>query len=969
MMMTCKLAWANMVRNPVRAILTASAMVASAAIVAWMVAGYDSILAETADKPEDVIGRYDLLLSASGSFKPTISSQIIERLNASPSVHTIATFAPVDVNLQAEGQRPGNGRPRGATRSERRKPDGGRHDGGRPDDGASGAAPIAPPTYGLPTRGAVVVACKAEIPPLAMDSGRWLDSDAQALAVASTTRAIPCVLGEALAKRLGVQVGKRFPLGSSAGSFTLQVQGIMGDGPNPRKLHTLAAKGEQLVLPRPDSIFVSWIDGERIAGGPLQASYALIMLTEQQRQSSNFATIWREQLDAAQARLFNDDDVAQALRAGDSHSHLRMQAYSATGITMLVSFFIIFSSLSMGVEERVRHFAILRAVALARSQLAKVVLVEGLFYGLIGWLGGLISGRLLLLWLPSLTSESGRNSTAVDWHIGFWTIFLTGFCALAGSLAASLYPAWRATRVKPLDAITPPLATRQRALPGRLLLLAVILLTVNPLLVFLPGMPEELRIRLYGFAGCPAMTLAFVLLAPAMYSLTQRLFAGPLARLLCLQPPFLVSQCRANLWRGAGTVMAISVGLGLYMTAIIWSASMLKPFLPGDWLPDMFATIIPGGLKDDDMGAVLAITGIDSERCLPVAVEQAQLAKDLTGSRQRQNVVRQDNVVFFGLDSTRAYAGDAPLLPFSFSRGSNPQKAIADLRSGTNACLIPRHFADSAQLAIGDIFAVIPPDAPTTLVEYRVAGIIDLKGWHWFSKFSGTRRHSARTAAMIFADSRSVRRDFNLSRVNYLWFDIQPNADQQQIAKALERIASGNAGQLYHIPGRGDVPSQRDFIRLTSTTDLRQSILSRTETIVAGMLRLPMLLLLVTALAVANTAAAALRSRRWEMGVMRAVGLSGGAMARLILGEALMIGLAASVLSLSFGIFSGLCSAQMATHLSFFGGMGWNLALPWLKLGKGLAITLGLSFAAALIPALCVIRTWPLALLQDGPKD
>ncbi|MGI5924058.1 MAG: ABC transporter permease [Lentisphaeria bacterium] len=966
MIMSCKLAWANMVRNPVRSALTATAMVASAAIVAWMVAGYDSILAEAADKPEDLIGCYDLLLSAGGRFKPTLSSQLIERLNASPSVHAIATFAAFDVNLQTErqgtgvGSRARNGQPAEKAPAGSSRPD---KVGGRRGTDAA-AVQIAPPTYGLPRRGTVAVASKALSAPLAMSDGRWLDSETTA---AAAPEAIPCVLGEALAKRLKLAVGQRFPLGSSAGSFTLHVQGIMADGPPPHKLRALARENEQLALPRPDSIFVSWTDGERIAGGALQASYALIMLTEQGRH--NFTALWREQFDAAQARLINDDDVAQALRAGDSHSHLRMQAYAATGITMLVSFFIIFSSLSMGVEERVRQFAILRAVALARSQLAKVVLVEGLLFGLIGWLGGLISGRLLLLWLPALSGSPGRSNAATAWRIGFWTIFLTGFCAIVGSLAASLYPAWRATRVKPLDAITPPLASRQRTLPARLLLPAVILLAVNPLLVFLPNLPEELRIRLYGFVGCPAMTVAFILLAPAAYSLTQRLFAGILSRLLGLQAPFLVSQCRANLWRGAGTVMAISVGLGLYMTAVIWSASLLKPFLPGDWLPDMFATIIPGGLVDDDMSAVQAVAGIDAQRCLPVAVEQVLLAQDLTGSRQRQNVVRQDNVVFFGLDSARAYAGDTPLLPFRFSRGSDREKALAELASDGNACLIPRHFAEIAQLTVGDLFAVIPPDAPTSLVEYRVAGIIELKGWHWFSKFSGTRRHSARTAAMLFADSRSVRRSFNLSRVNYLWFDLQPDSDQQHIKAELERIANNKVGQLYHIPGRGDVPIQRNFVRLTATTDLRQSILDRTETIVAGMLRLPMLLLLVTSLAVANTAAAALRSRRWEMGVMRAVGLSSGAMARLILGEALMIGLAAGVLSLSFGIFSGLCSAQMATHLSFFGGMGWNLALPWLQLGKGLGITLALCFAAALIPALCVIRTWPLSLLQDGPRD
>lgn len=960
--MIIKLAWASLRRNPVRAALTASAMIAAAAIVAWMVAGYDAILSEAAADPEAVIGRYDLLVAARGRLNPALPAEIVRRLDAAPSVRETALFAAFDVNVQAAGQGSGekpSGVPGMGRRQERQEPRG-------PTGGDNATPAVAPPTYGLPTRGATVVGTTAKMPPRAMQSGHWLDE--QTARPADPHSPLPCVIGEALAKRLGLHDGEPLWVGSQAGTFALVVQGVMEDCPSPHKLQTLATAGEQLGLPRPDSIHVAWTNAERIAGGALKANHILLQLIDEKSNSQVFFDTWSAQLAAAQARLINDDDIARALRSSDSNAHLRLQAYSATGMSMLVSFFIIFSSLSMGVEERVRQFAILRAVALTHSQLALMLVIEGLFYGLIGWLGGLVSGRLLLACMPSLAGTPARPMAAGDWRIGFWTIVLTGLCALAGSLAASLYPAWQAMRVRPLDAMNPTAAPLRHHCP-LLLLPGLLLLAVNPVLVFVPDLPEDLRIKLYGFVGCPAMTLAFVLLAPACYRLCQLLFCAPMARALWLQPPFLASQLRANLWRGAGTVMALSVGLGLYMTAIIWSASMLKPFLPGEWLPEMFASIIPGGLHDDDLPAVRAIAGIDGERCLPVAVEQAKLLKDLTGSQRRQNVVRQDNVVFFGLDSAQAYAGPQPLLPFRFARGSNRDKALAALAAGNNACLIPSHFAQLAGLEVGDLFTVIPPDAPNTTVDYRVAGIINLNGWHWFSKFSGTRRQSARTAAMIFADIRSVRRDFQLSRVNYLWFACQAGADQSDIAAALQDLARRNAGQLYHIPGRGDVPIQREFVKLTATDELRQSILARTETIVAGMLRLPMLILLVTALAVANTAAAALRSRRWEMGVMRAVGLSSGAMARLILGEAWMIGLTAAVLSVSFGLFSGLCSAQMATHVSYFGGMGWNFAVPWLMLVKGLAITLGLCCVAALIPALCAMRSWPLALLQDGPKE
>lgn len=75
----------------------------------------------------------------------------------------------------------------------------------------------------------------------------------------------------------------------------------------------------------------------------------------------------------------------------------------------------------------------------------------------------------------------------------------------------------------------------------------------------------------------------------------------------------------------------------------------------GAWMPDLFAVIVPGGLKNGDMARVEKFAGV--EKALPVAVEQVKLAGDLTGSRKRKNVIRQDNVVFMGLDVAAAYEG------------------------------------------------------------------------------------------------------------------------------------------------------------------------------------------------------------------------------------------------------------------------------------------------------------------------
>ena len=166
--------------------------------------------------------------------------------------------------------------------------------------------------------------------------------------------------------------------------------------------------------------------------------------------------------------------------------------------------------------------------------------------------------------------------------------------------------------------------------------------------------------------------------------------------------------------------------------------------------------------------------------------------------------------------------------------------------------------------------------------------------------------------------------------------------------------------------GHGTAVIGEETIRLTSRTGLLQSILERTETVVSGMLRMPTLLLWIMSLAVANTALASIRVRRREIGIMRAVGLSNLGLLRLLLGEAIMIGSSATLLSLAFGIFSGLC-AQNGLYLTFLAA--WVEFRPALaQILEGALLTLGICLIAALIPP-CDIARRATATAQRRHQD
>ena len=124
--------------------------------------------------------------------------------------------------------------------------------------------------------------------------------------------------------------------------------------------------------------------------------------------------------------------------------------------------------------------------------------------------------------------------------------------------------------------------------------------------------------------------------------------------------------------------------------------------------------------------------------------------------------------------------------------------------------------------------------------------------------------------------------------------------------------------------------------------------------------------LAVAALGVINTVLSSVRSRRWDMGVLRAIGITRFGLVRMIVAEAILVGVVACLLSLGFGVMAGYCGTGITRYVNIRGGMITPLIIPWAKLTIGFGGTLGLCLLAALWPAIAAGRTEPLKLLQAG---
>lgn len=807
----------------------------------------------------------------------------------------------------------------------------------------------------MPFMSPMLVGTDAAKPPYRLLEGSWIDP--------MNADRREAVLSSSSAKQLDVEVGDSVLMIFGPKEYRLKIIGLVeqASGPMGMRRPSAAPTG-----PATSGLYVPIALADKLTRGAAKTNVVSLKMKEGVKPA-DLRSAWRIRLADAQppAQMLTLDDIKTNLEEGMMATNTKRQAWAATGMSLLAALFIIFTTLSMGVNERVRQFAVMRAVGLTRSQVAWVIAIEGILLAMIGWGGGLAAGWGLL----TLASRAQPTLFQNGASLGTWCILLTGLSAFGGALIASILPAWQATSVRPLDAMSPQRSAVPKlkwAVWGGVIGLALI--AINPLLVYVAPIPDAVRYGIYEAIGCTCMAVGFLLLAPLGIIVTEAVCGPVLAKVLGLEPRLLTAQLSGNLWRTLGTTVALTVGLGLFVAMQVWGYSMLQPFVPGKWVPDVLVSFQRGGLPDAEIDVVRQVKGIIPGQCIPLAVEQPKLAEDITGSETRKSVARQDNVIMVGVDPQVAFGGPKPLVAAEFVEG-NRQEVIALLKRG-RYCIVPDHFLWASGLKVGNRFKLIPPESPEKRVEYTIAGAVSLPGWHWMTKFSGLRRRDGRSAALVFAPFDEVRRDFDLKKLNFVWMNIDKGVSVDAIGDAMRPISERNMGERQPVNMQGTWAMGAQMfgpsIRISTPDDIRTRIGARADAMIWAMCQLPLVTLLVTSIGVINTVMASVRARRWELGVMRAVGVTRFSLFRMILAEGFLIGLVTCLLSLGFGAMAGWCGTGISQYVSFFGGMTTPLVIPWATLALGFAATLLLCLAAALWPAILAGRAEPLKLLQAG---
>jgi putative ABC transport system permease protein len=117
------------------------------------------------------------------------------------------------------------------------------------------------------------------------------------------------------------------------------------------------------------------------------------------------------------------------------------------GVAVTIGFLVIFLSMYTTITERTREIGILKSLGATKVYIVELILREAVLICIVGTLagfGGTVLGRKLLIsTFPTLTVEL----PTLQW--AFWAALL----ALGGSLIGAFYPALRAARLDPVDAL------------------------------------------------------------------------------------------------------------------------------------------------------------------------------------------------------------------------------------------------------------------------------------------------------------------------------------------------------------------------------------------------------------------------------------------------------------------------------------------------------------------------------------
>jgi putative ABC transport system permease protein len=692
------------------------------------------------------------------------------------------------------------------------------------------------------------------------------------------------LLEESFARQHGYALGDRVKLGSRQGVAELPVVGL------------LEASGAAL-FNGGAFVLVPLTEAQRLFGMPGKvnsvrleleedASIAAVQNTVQQRLPQGL----RVQPPAERAALGNE---------GIAATNGTLDTLSV--VSLVGGAFVILNSFLMNLGERRRQLAILRALGTTRRQIIRLLLREAILLGGTGTLLGMGVGVFLALGLVRM-QERILGVKLPPLQLTLQPFLLAVLVGPGMALAATVVPAWRASRRSPLEAMLPrrALPEPREARPGLLNYLGLVAVAAAVCFAVgsgywwsaaavVPLMPVVFMIMLIG------SVLALPLVLHRLLHLARLLLRRPLGAEGMLGLRQLERQrTRTTLTAGVlfiGVLVTVGFGNTLHNSIRdidLWYHKTIPiDFLVRRAMPDfgtMSSASLPEGLRDK----IAALEGVE---------------RPVGRLNFVQGVASGQSVIMIARD----FLPNRPL-PMAFNEGTEDE-ARAGLQRGE--VVIGTALAQRLGVKVGDTIAVETRHGEKPL---RVAAVI--------------KEYTA-GGMSLYLDWEAAHRLLEMPGLHGLEVFALP-------------------GQLGRVERELRALAREQGLLVQSNAEIKGEVDKNIQAFEAFMWMLIALLFLVASLGIVNTLTMNIHEQTREIGVLRAIGMRRGQVGRVILAQALAL----AVVSVLPGVLVGIGMSyvmNLATRPLIGQVMAFRLDGGFVAGCAGVAVVV--AVLAALLPA------------------
>jgi putative ABC transport system permease protein len=577
-------------------------------------------------------------------------------------------------------------------------------------------------------------------------------------------------------------------------------------------------------------------------------------------------------------------------------------------LALLIGVFLIYNSVSFAVLQRRSLFGVLRALGLTRSETFRLILLEALVLGTAGACLGLAFGFVLGKQLLVLVSQSINdlyyvvNVTDVTVNPGS---LIRGFAAgLGATLLAASVPALEAASSHPRLALSRSrLESRSGRVAPRIALAGILTVLLGLILIRVSGTALT-----GGLVAVFMLVFGLSLCVPVAVRSISRFLAPTASRLGGFSLRLAVAGTAASLSRTGVAVVALAVAVSATVGVSVMVDSFrgsVAAWLDNTLRSDLYVGVARGTLDRELVGELLRLPDIaDYSISRRVWLESE-------GGRIRLTAIEM---------AAEAYAGVS-------LEGGNPRHIWWQFEQ-KGAVLVSGSYAYRHGSAPGEELTLRTPSGEQS---FPIAGIY--------------RSYDADLDAVLMSRD-TYTTIWNDEAIGSLGIYLAGDAEPDEVVREMHELSEG-----------------RQALLISSNRELRQrsmQIFDRTFVITDV---LYWLALCVAAIGILGAMLALQLERARELAIYRALGMTPGQLARMVVAQSAFIGLLSGLASIPLGLLMAVALINVINRRAF----GWQMDI---SVSPGVLVTAVLlavvtATVAGLYPAWRAAQARPALAMRE----